>query len=415
LVREQDRSMKFVVEQLGKAGERAGQLELVAGQSSPTPFPLLLTKGGCVPHLTRETMAHINIDKNPLLVPFQHHVKQGKVLEKWGAGLASFLGMPEHPVVLTIQDPGEVTRSGYHNNNSVSVWNRLNRELVTPTTFMEDVKHIQPNLFLALCDGDTEPGCSNKRVSKSVAKSIDFLDSCLHLRSYDPSLTKMGIIGAIEGGLDMKARTKSTKEVVAREVDGFLLDGFHCNGPDSELLKFSSMRDVLAETISLLPADKPRFYFGAADPAMVFNLTKEGVDIFDTSYPCLVTERDSALVFPNVWNVDSIDKVTPPELAEASPPPEGSMTQSLACTSNRLAFSPLVPGCTCYVCRNFTRAYIHHLVMVKEMLGRVLLQLHNLHHYKTFFTSIQVAIKQDQVEEFKKLVLGSAVRESTEP
>jgi len=407
--------MKFVVEQLGKAGERAGQLELIAGQSSATPFPLLLTKGGCVPHLTRETMAHINIDRSPLLVPFQHHVKQGKLLEKWGTGLASFVGMSEHPVVLTIQDPGELTKSGYHNNNSVSVWNRENRELVTPTTFMEGVKHIQPNLFIALCDGDTEPGCSNKRVSKSVSKSLDFLDSCLHLRSYDPSLAKTGVIGALEGGLDMKARTKSTKEVVAREVDGFLLDGFHCNGPDSELLKFSSMRDVLAETVSLLPAEKPRFYFGAANPVMVFNLTKEGVDIFDTSYPFLVTERDSALVFPNEWKGDSNAKMTSPEVAEASPPPEGSMTLSLACSSNRLAFSPLVPSCTCYVCRNFTRAYIHHLVMVKEMLGRVLLQLHNLHHYRTFFTSMQVAIKQDQVEEFKKVVLGPAVLESTEP
>ena len=93
------------------AGERAVQ-------SCATPFPLELTKGGCVPHLTRETMAHINSEKNPLLVPFQHHVKQAKVLEKWGAGLASFLEMSQHPVFLTIQDPGEVTKSGYHNNNS---------------------------------------------------------------------------------------------------------------------------------------------------------------------------------------------------------------------------------------------------------------------------------------------------------
>ena len=47
-----------------------------------------------MPHLTKETMAHINIDKNPLLVPFQHHVKKAKVLEKWGAGLSSFWGCP---------------------------------------------------------------------------------------------------------------------------------------------------------------------------------------------------------------------------------------------------------------------------------------------------------------------------------
>lgn len=409
--------MKFAVEQLGKAGERAGQLELIAGQPTATPFPLLSTKGGCVPHLTRETMVHLNIEKNPVLVPFQYHVRQTRVLEKWGAGLASFLGMSDHPVVLTIQDPGELTKSGYHNNKNISVWsNNNNRELVSPTTFMEAVEHIKPDLFIALCDGDTEPGCSNKRVSKSVAKSIDFLDTCIQLKSSTPSLSKTGIIGAVEGGLDMKARTKSTKEVVAREVDGFLLDGFHCNGPDSEHLDFSSINEVLTETISLLPPGKPRFYFGAAPPALVFQLAKSGVDMFDSTYPSMVTEKESALVFHNLWKGDGSQRLIPSELTESSPPPDGDLVQSLACSSNRLEFSPLVPSCTCYTCRNFTKAYIHHLVMVKEMLGKVLLQLHNLHHYRTFFTSLQAAIKQDQVAEFKEIVLGSAAaRVGTEP
>jgi queuine tRNA-ribosyltransferase subunit QTRTD1 len=252
-------------------------------------------------------------------------------------------------------------------------------------------------------------------VSKSVSKTIDFLDTCLELRNSTPSLSKTGVIGAVEGGLDIKARTKSTKEVVAREVDGFLLDGFHCNGPESEQLQFSSIAEVLTETMSLLPPGKPRFYFGAASPPLVFQLVREGMDMFDSSYPSMVTERDSALVFPNVWKGDSTGNNLTPEVTDSSPPPEGSLVKSLACSSNRLSFSPLVPSCTCHTCMNFTKAYVHHLVMVKEMLAKVLLQLHNLHHYRTFFTSLQVAIQQDQVAEFRELVLGSAGRDSTEP
>ena len=393
--------MKFVVEQLGKAGERAGQLEILAGQSTPTPFPLLSTKGGCIPHLTRETLMHLNMERQPLLVPFQHHARQTKVLRKWGAGLSSFLGFPDHPIVLTVQDPGELTKPGYHNNKNISVWSNNNRELITPTNYMEAINYIHPNLFIALCDGDTEPGCSNKRISKSVSKTVAFLDTCLELKNSTSSLDKVGVIGAIEGGLDMKARTKCAKEIAARDVDGFLLDGFHCNGPESEKLEFSSIKDVLLETVSLLPPSKPRFYFGAAPPGLVFDLVKEGIDVFDSSYPSLVTENDSALVFPNMWKNTNVG------ITESSlPSPEGSLVLSLACSSNRLAFSPLVPNCDCYTCRNFTRAYIHHLVMVKEMLGKVLLQLHNLHHYQTFFSSLQSAIKLDQVLGFKKLVLG---------
>lgn len=402
--------MKFVVEQLGKAGERAGQLDLVYGHGTATPFPLLLTKGGCVPHLTRETMDLLNIGKHPLLVPFQHHARQKKVLGKWEGGLASFIGMPDHPIVLTVQDPGETTKSGYHNNNSISVWSNNNRELILPSTYMEAVEHIQPSVFLALCDGDTEPGCSNKRISKSVSKSLDFLDTCLGAKN-----STTGVVGALEGGLDVKARLKSTKEVVAKGVDGFLLDGFHCNGPDSEKLNFLSVKSVLAEVMPLLPSDKPRFYFGASTPVLVFQMVMEGLDVFDTSYPFLVTERDSALVFPNVWDNDTVTSPHPPEGSNTTPPPEGTLEINLACPSNRLSFNPLVAGCNCYTCRNFTRAYIHHLISVKEMLGRVLLQLHNLHHYITFFSSLQVAIRQDQVEEFRTFVLGSNGKISTEP
>jgi len=408
--------MKFAVEQLGKAGERVGQMEMVAGQSIATPFPLLLTKGGCVPHLTTETMVHLNISKHPLLIPFQHHAKQTQVLQKWGAGLASFVGMSDHPVVLTVQDPGELTKSGYHNNSSISVWTSNNRELINPHTYMEAVKHIKPNILLALCDGDTGQGCSNKRISKSVSKSIDFLDSCLNIREYDSSLQKMSVIAAIEGGLDTKARTKSAKEVVARDVDGFLLDGFHCNGPDSEKLQFASIKPVLAEIMPILPPLKPRFYFGSASPSLVFNLVSEGVDMFDSSYPCMVTERDSALTFPNSRKLSNTTTASL-EALESSPHPEVCMEENLLCTSNRLRFEPLVASCTCYTCRNFTRAYIHHLLMVNEMLGKVLLQLHNLHHYRLFFTSLQDAIKADQVDDFKQFVLGSSdsVQNSTEP
>jgi len=400
-------AMKFVVEQIGKAGERAGQLELLAGQTTATPFPLLASKGGCVPHLTRETLVHLNLDRHPVLVPFQHHARQTKVLQKWGAGLSSFLGLSDHPVILTVQDPGEFTKPGYHNNKNISVWSNNNRELITPTNFMEAVNHIHPNCFVALCDGDTEPGCSNKRISKSVSKTIDFLDTCLEFKRNTPSLDKIGVIGAIEGGLDMKARVKCAKEIIAREVDGFLLDGFHCNGPESEHLEFASIKEVFIETVSLLPTTKPRFYFGAAPPELVFNLVKEGIDVFDSSYPSLVTEKDSALVFPNVWLNGRNEKSTT-ELTDSSSPPPSDSLVSLACSSNRLAFSPIVPNCTCYTCRNFTRAYVHHLVMVKEMLGKVLLQLHNLHHYQTFFTSLQSAVKHDQVSDFKQQVLGTA-------
>ena len=76
-----------------------------------------------------------------------------------------------------------------------------------------------------------------------------------------------------------------------------MLDGFH-HGPDCEKLNFAMIREALEESVELLPSNKPRFFLGPAPPHLVFDLVEAGIDVFDCSYPNLVTERDSMLVFP---------------------------------------------------------------------------------------------------------------------
>jgi hypothetical protein len=88
-------------------------------------------------------------------------------------------------------------------------------------------------------------------------------------------------------------------ECIKRPVDGFLLDGFHMNGPATESLPWDQIQAVLMDCLRLLPRDKPRFFFGAARPELVFRLVAAGIDVFDSTYPCLITERDAALIFPN--------------------------------------------------------------------------------------------------------------------
>lgn len=399
-------TMKFMVESLGKVGERFGTLELSSISScsvvpTATPFPLLLTKGGCVPHLTRETLAQLDPSWGstwPVLAPLTSHVKQTKVLEKWGQGLAAFCGLKEHPLIMTIQDPGEETRSGYHGNKNVSVWNNCNKLHIEPTEYMELVSHSKTAAFLALCDGDTPVNCPNKRVSKAVSKSVEFLDNCLEKFQLGGDTESNAVIAAVEGGFGIKARRKSAQEAVARkEVGGFLLDGFHCNGASSELVTWEQVGQVFTETVELLPTDKPRFYFGCASPHLVFDMVKAGVDVFDTSFANMVTEREAALVFPNQFPCNNSLQLTPGVV-------ELDMSQEV----HKMDFSPLVSDCSCYTCRNFTKAYIHHLLAVKEMLGKVLLALHNLHHYREFFFALQQAIREDQVELFKKSVVGSS-------
>ena len=89
--------MRWLLEAVGRAGERTGRLEIGSAVVG-TPSPLLTLKGGLLPHLTKETLAHLSWAKGaPIIAPLQHHVDQGPVLEQWGKGLASFLGLGDHP------------------------------------------------------------------------------------------------------------------------------------------------------------------------------------------------------------------------------------------------------------------------------------------------------------------------------
>ena len=84
-----------------------------------------------------------------------------------------------------------MARSGYHTNSTVSVFTFSNRVNLTVAAYCAGVEAAHPAAFLALCDGDTQPGCSNKRVSKSVSKTIDFTDDCLRFREESPTLSQV--------------------------------------------------------------------------------------------------------------------------------------------------------------------------------------------------------------------------------
>jgi len=390
--------MNFAIEHLGKASERVGNLE-IKSKFFATPCSLLNTRGGAVPHLTKETLAYLHLPASITLLPYQYHAKQTDILQQYKKGMKSFLGMGETVMLLTVQDPAATTRSGYNTNKQISVFHNTNRELIDSQRYMSFVSAARPDIWVPLCDADTPKDASKKRISRAVKKSLEFLDSCLEQRDADVYLkNSTAVIASVQGGLDVTARKYSATETARRPVAGFLLDGFHINGETAESLCWPEVKEAFQETIQCLPKEKPRFYPGAASPDLVFNLFAAGIDVFDSSYPNLVTERECALIFPTEFTPNvAYDKVC----TGSKPNFELSMRE----TDLRLDMNPLVDGCECYTCRNFTRAYLHHLLEVKEMLGKVLLSLHNIHHYSTFFSSLREAAKLDQIESFKNRIM----------
>ncbi|KAG7168032.1 Queuine tRNA-ribosyltransferase accessory subunit 2-like [Homarus americanus] len=418
---------------------------------------------------------HLVVGKDsPVCVPAQHFSEHVKVLQSYRRGVAHFSALQGHCVCVTAQDSSKVTPSGYNDKSGVSMWTYRGRQSVSIDKYMELVETMQPDWYEALNDADTDSASSKKRVSKSTAMSMAYLKQCIDHHKV-AKVMRAAVGGHSEGDRSRWSKSLAEKLEDTSIISGYALLGLHTNGPPTEKLEPESMHNLIKASIDPLPADLPRQAAGMWNPLTVLKLAEHGVDIFDSAFPFLVTERRGALTFPCRLNKTLTDgecskndklehrnkrlkvcednsgtkmcednpdtkmmceekpktkmcedkpktKMEEEENAkkedkENQPIREKEATSpyeiNLKDKSNVSQLEPLLAGCECYTCKNFTRAYVHHLANVNELLAPVLLMMHNLHHWMDFFTSIREAIKTDRLEDLRSLI-ESSVLESKE-
>ncbi|XP_043929091.1 queuine tRNA-ribosyltransferase accessory subunit 2 [Protopterus annectens] len=394
-----------VLTNLGRNGDKS--LEI--------PGCLLYTRTGSPPHLTHDTLSMIEgvpaVTQLTLSSLAEHH----EVLEEYTEGIGKFIGMPHSVLYCSLQDPAIPSPPGYNTNKTVSVWGTGGRIELTTSKFMAMQQAFRPDWYQCMADGDSiSEGASKKRVKKSVDRSLTFLDECLRIQQVSPALKTTEVVGVIEGGDILEERKRSARETSKRPVGGFLLDCLQEDCMDREL-RLTLISSVTAE----LPEEKPRLIQGVGRPDEVLECVERGVDIFESSFPYLVTERGCALSFCYTLLPDPETAVLTKNGIENSEKsdemPENCMKDR--CDSKITPFEmdvkderyqddfrPLVQGCTCYCCSHHTRAYVHHLLMTKELLAGVLLMIHNFQHYFSFFHSVRSAVKEERLDSLKELL-----------
>ncbi|MBI5419953.1 MAG: tRNA guanosine(34) transglycosylase Tgt [Deltaproteobacteria bacterium] len=184
-----------------------------------------------------------------------------------------------------------------------------------------------------------------------------------------------GMFGIVQGGMFPDLRKRSVEEVCALDFPGYAVGGVSV-GEGKEL-----QREVVALAAPLLPADRPRYLMGVGTPEDIFFAVSRGVDMFD----CVLPTR-------NARNGTLFTSSGPVVIKQA-----------------RYAEDPLPPDeeCGCPTCRSFSRAYLRHLYMQKEILSSMLMTVHNLHHYARLMEGIREAILVGNFKEFMKESLGS--------
>ncbi|XP_032669670.1 queuine tRNA-ribosyltransferase accessory subunit 2 [Odontomachus brunneus] len=349
-----------------------------------TPLLLIYTKGGSVPHLTKDVFKMVTSEQHLLSVSLSSTILMADSIKELNISFADFVGMKDYINFLSIHDPAYTTNSGFQQLDSISIWSRTGRSRLTANKYMELVQNLKPDLYVALCDGDTNINSSAKRVSNAVSRSRTLMEQCLSIHQSSDILKSTGILGAVEGGYNLEARKESVDHLKSMPLTGFIIDGLHNNGPSVQNIPSELVKHVVQHTTNLLPADKIRVSMGCWNPATVLDLVELGVDVFDSSYPYVITEQSQALVFMCDDNTC-----------------ENLCAISVAEKRYKDDFSPICTNCTCLTCRNHTRAYLHHLKHTQEMLGSVLLMIHNTHYYLAFFTAIRDSLKNGTFGQLK--------------
>lgn len=184
------------------------------------------------------------------------------------------------------------------------------------------------------------------------------------------------LFGVIQGAQYEDLRRKAARDLGSMDVDGQRFDGFGIGGA----LEKENLSTITAWVSEELPEDRARHMLGISEPDDFFACVESGADTFDCVNPSRVA-RNAAIY---------------------SPTGRFNITRS----EFKRDFSPLVEGCTCYTCRNYTRAYIHHLFKAKEMLSATLCTIHNEHFTVNLVDQIRASIAAGTYWEYKEETLG---------
>ena len=176
------------------------------------------------------------------------------------------------------------------------------------------------------------------------------------------------LFGIVQGGMHESLRDESLAALTAIGFDGYAIGGLSVGEPKADMLR------ILRHTAPRLPADRPRYLMGVGTPADIVAAVSAGIDMFD----CVLPTRNAR----NGWLFTRYGDI------------------KIRNARYRDDLAPLDADCACYTCRNFTRAYLHHLQRVNEMLGARLNTLHNLHYYQELMQGLRAAIAAGRLAAF---------------
>jgi queuine tRNA-ribosyltransferase len=314
------------------------------------------------PEQVRETGARIILSNT-----YHLHLRPGEGLVAKAGGLHRFMGW-DGPI---LTDSGgfqvfslpnkRITPEGVYFRHEVT-----GEEIfLDPARAMAIQEELGADIIMAFDECIPYP-CDLKYAAASTRTTIRWAQECqkAHKRP------DQALFAIVQGSVFQELRALCARELVAMDFPGYAIGGVSV-GEGLELLK-----TVVDFTEPHLPADKPRYLMGVGLPEDILESVERGMDMFD----CVIPTRyaRSATLFTRRGRIRLTHK------------------------SYKRDFYPIEPNCSCYTCRTFTRAYLHHLFNANEVLSAILASIHNVHFYLQMMAEIRQAIEAGTFAPYKR-------------
>jgi queuine tRNA-ribosyltransferase len=366
--------MSFHFEVLKKdiqTGARLGRIMTSHGEVQ-TPVFMPVGTQGTVKALLPETLSELGVE---MILGNTYHLylRPGHQLIRDLGGLHHFMHW-DKPIL---------TDSGGFQVYSLGALRKINEAGVLFQSHIDGSRHfISPEIAVSIQEalGSDIVMCLDECTPYPVTlreaeKSLDLTLQWAVRSKKAAKNSEQALFGIVQGGMYPDLRKKSVEKLVEINFDGYALGGLSVGEPKE------IMMNTVVNINPLLPFDKPRYLMGVGLPEDIVACVDYGVDLFD----CVIPTRSArnGLLFTNH------EKVVIKHARYRDDP------------------LPVDRLCNCYTCRNYSRAYLRHLFMAKEILAMVLNTIHNIYFYMRLMERIREAIREDRYLEFKEKFLSS--------
>ncbi len=358
---------QFKLHKIDPSGARRGRISTNRG-SIDTPCFMPVGTLGSVKSVTPEELVSLGAE---IILGNTYHLmlRPGEDLVAEAGGLHRFMHW-DRPILtdsggfqvfslarlVRLQEDGAEFRS--HIDGSA--------HLLSPERAVEIQEALDSDIMMAL---DECPAADKPReyVENSMALTTRWAERCLAARL---DSERNALFGIVQGGVFADLRERHAQELSALPFDGLAIGGLSV-GEENAV-----MYDIVEATTPHLPQDRPRYLMGVGEPRDLLENIERGIDMFDCVIPTRCARTGRMYTRHGIVNVKN--------------------------AAHTRDFEPLDPECGCPTCRNYSKAYLRHLFLSKELLVYRLLTLHNLHFFLDLMRGARQAIESDRFAAFKR-------------